>query len=269
LPLCQKIFSNKKRKVAPVTDPHFKYLSIFLGLLFITFTSTAQEIENLFRRIEGTNVILTYDLTGEPEQLFRIEIFSSHNNYSTKLVEVSGDVGENISPGRGKSVTWDAASELGNYNGDIELEIQGFIMPQFLEFTNITTGSSFKRGKTNTIFWKSNTTDPNIKLELYQSGQKISDFGNIPNNGSYNWSIPKDRKPGKNFNLVAISSQEQASSASFRIAPKIPIVLKILPIALIGGLTAIIVSSGGGKKSVIVVPPPDEKIENPKRPDGN
>ena len=247
-----------------MSDPYSKYRSICCGLLCIAFTTTAQEIENLFFRIEGSNVIITYDLKGEPEQLFRIEVFSSHNNYSTKLIQVSGDAGENIAPGRAKSVTWDAAAELGNYDGSIELEVRGYIMPQFLEFTNIYSGSSFKRGKTNTILWNSIVSDLKIKLELHQAGEKISELGNIPNNGRYSWSIPKDRKPGKNFKLIAISSNNQASSVSFKISPKIPIILKILPLAVIGGLVAVIVSSGGGPEP----PNGNEKITDPKRPGG-
>jgi len=241
-----------------LTNPYSKYLSICCGLLCISFTTTAQEIENLFYRVEGSNVIITYDLKGEPGQLFRIEVFSSHNNYSTKLIQISGDAGEHITTGTAKSVTWDAAAELGNYDGSIELEVRGYIMPPFLEFTNIT--GSFKRGKTNTILWNSTGGELNIRLELHQAGQKISELGNIPNNGSYSWFIPKDRKPGKDFKLVAISSQKQASSISFKISPKIPIVLKVLPLLVVGGVVAVIVSGWGGDGP--------ERLSDPIKPGG-
>jgi len=91
-------------------------------------------------------------------------------------------------------------------------------------------------------------------------------LGNVPNNGNYSWSIPKNRKPGKNFQIVAFSSQSQASSAIFKISPKIPIVLKVLPLLVIGGVVAVIVSGGGGEDPV--VNPPEERLSDPIKPGG-
>ena len=79
------------------------------------FSSKAQNIENLVFRLEGTDIIINYDLLGEVEESYFITVFSSHNEFSAPIQFVEGDVGENIYPGTGKTVTWDARQELGGF----------------------------------------------------------------------------------------------------------------------------------------------------------
>lgn len=211
-----------------------------------TFKSEAQQIENVLFKVSGSRVEVKYDLIADETQLYRIEVFSTHNNYSSPLVKVAGDVGDNIVPGKGKSIIWDAASEIGSFSGKIELEVRGFIMPPFLKFTNISNGKMLRRGKTTKITWQTDLNDPNINFELQQEGQKILEISRVPNNGTYNWSIPKNRKTGKNFRLVATSNGQNAQSAYFKIGNKVPLALKILPVAIVAGLVAVLVSGGNG-----------------------
>lgn len=239
--------------------------------LIASFTLTAlvscnsiigQNIINVIPRLDGEKIIISYNLQGDQNELFRIEIYSSHNNYSSPLKEVSGDMGDDIAPGTNKTILWDAKSVLGNFRGDLDFEIRGFIMPPFLEFTNPSVGGSLKRGKTNQVSWKLNQTGSQLKFELHQNGSLHTDLGNIQNTGTWSWFVPKKTKPGKNFQIIAISGPKQVSSTSFRISPKIPLVVKILPLAVIGGLVAVIVSGGSDEPTV-------DKIPYPKRPDGN
>ena len=63
---------------------------------------------------------------------------------------------------------------------------------------------------------------------------------------------------GKGFRFKAIALNKSAYSADFRISPKIPMLLKIFPIAgVVGGLVAILVggrSGGESQNKPIVLP---------------
>jgi len=131
-----------------MTKPYLKFPAIGVIILSI-FNVNAQEIRNLSFSVQGSSVEITYDLVAEASDLFRIEVFSSHNNFNNSLRRISGDVGENVAPGNSKRIVWLAKAELGSYTGDLEIEVRGFIMPPILQFTNIAISTSFKRGKTS------------------------------------------------------------------------------------------------------------------------
>ena len=136
--------------MATMTKPYFKLPAICVIILSI-FNVNAQEIRNLSFSVQGNSVEITFDLVAGASDLFRIEVFSSHNNFNNSLRRVTGDVGENVAPGNRKRIVWDAKAELGSYTGDLEIEVRGFLMPPILQFPKLATGSSFKRGKTNNI----------------------------------------------------------------------------------------------------------------------
>ncbi len=70
--------------------------------------------------------------------------------------------------------------------------------------------------------------------------QKLAD--NLSNGQSYQWSVPKELK-GKGYSLLISNSTDQSNSSSFNIKPKIPLLLIIAPVAVVGGAIAFL---GGG-----------------------
>lgn len=60
---------------------------VFLGLaIFISFFSLkAQSISNLNYRLEQDKIVINYQLQGEENQFFRIQVYSSHDDYSTPI----------------------------------------------------------------------------------------------------------------------------------------------------------------------------------------
>ena len=221
--------------------------AVIFCLIFLLKVGIAQQIENLVFRLEETNIIINYDLVGQAEESYFITVFSSHNGFSDPIQFVTGDVGENISPGTGKTVTWDARQELGDFKGNLSVRIRARLVP-IISFENIPPG--LRRGKVNEIKWQPGTSQENIKFELYKGNELVNDLGQIPNIGAWNWNIPKNQKMGKGFRFKAIVLNKSAYSAEFRISPKIPMLLKILPIAgVLGGLVAVL--AGGGKDAPV------------------
>lgn len=230
----------------------------FIICLSLSTSLQAQRIENVKATVENDKVIITYDVTGVTSgQRFKAQLFSSHNNFSSPLFRVSGDVGE-ITPGIGKRIEWDAKAELATFSGDITFEVRG--QPVTVEvrateekkpvwaFKMPSGKSSIRRGKNNSIEWTGGTPSDDIKIELMRHGKVLQKIADAKNSGSYSWAIPKNFEKGAGFQLKVSSGSESATSATFEVKTKYPLWLKIAPVVVVGGVIAIL-GGGGGKKT--------------------
>ncbi|GAI43748.1 unnamed protein product, partial [marine sediment metagenome] len=107
---------------------------------------------------------------------FRISIFGSHNDFAESLVNVSNDVGSNITPGDGKRITWYLKSELPpDFNDNIRFKLVAEFMAAPdkpvkeippIEFTFPLAKTKIKQGKSVHIQWEGGDPDARYKLEL-------------------------------------------------------------------------------------------------------
>jgi len=137
--------------------------------------------------------------------------------------------------GSNKKIVWKAREELGSFKGNLRWEVRGDIIPSFLNFTNVTSGKTLRRGKDFNVQWEDNENVQNLKFDLFRSGLVIRDLGEIDNNGSWDWKIPKNVRLGPEYRLRAISGNKVAFSTDFRMGPKFPLVIKLAPLVI--GLT--------------------------------
>lgn len=242
--------------------------SYILAAILLSSTLQAQRIENVKATVVNEKVIITYDVTGVASgQRFKAQLYSSHNNFGSPLFRVSGDVGE-ITPGPGKRIEWDAKSELVTFSGEVTFQVRGqpiTIDVRAVEekktvwaFKNPTDGSSVRRGKYLTIEWTGGTTSENIRLDLMRDGKALQKLSDLKNNGSYSWPVPKDLEKGSGYQLKVSSGSESVTSPTFVIKNKFPLLLKIAPIVIAGGIIAIVGGGGGKKKSGGDLPAPPE-----------
>ncbi|MCX7638767.1 MAG: hypothetical protein N2044_13065, partial [Cyclobacteriaceae bacterium] len=85
----------------------------FACVLACVSASYAQTIAISWVEIAGTKIIVHYDLeSANPNHEFTINLFSSKDNFSAPLTKVTGDVGNEIKPGKDKKIVWDVVSEL-------------------------------------------------------------------------------------------------------------------------------------------------------------
>lgn len=223
-------------------------ISLLAFLLLAFFVVEAQKVA--IKRIElaGEKIIVHYDLEdSNPNNEYQISLYSSQSNFATALTKVSGDVGNEVKPGADKKIVWNVREELGPYKGKLSLEIRGRMFVPIAKFTNITTATKMKRGKNHVITWKPGNSS-SINIEFLNGGQNIATQTNVPNSGSYTLYIPASASKGKDY-VVRISDarnpQDTAVSPSFAVTSKVPLLLKVLPIAVIGGVA--IALSGGGR----------------------
>lgn len=225
-------------------------LTAILGL-GLHFICVAQKITINKVDIEGEKVIVHYDLEdANTNHEYLLHLYSSNDNFSQPLQNVSGDIGSEVKPGASKRVEWNIGQEYGRFKGRIALEVKGRVYTPFVKFQSFSTKKAYKRGKTYNITWKAGGSNP-IHLELYQGNLRLDGAMNHPNNGIYTLIIPPKSKPGSNYRLKisdAKNSDEVIFTPYFKVAPKIPMLVKVIvPLAVVGGIVAALGSGGGGE----------------------
>lgn len=104
-----------------------KILPNYVSLLLILLLNSAQttlfaqvKVENQRLSIEGTKLVIQYDLVGKPQATAKvcIEIRSTAGN-KIKAQALSGDIGKKISMGKNKKIVWDTEKDA--FSEDVEL----------------------------------------------------------------------------------------------------------------------------------------------------
>ena len=97
----------------------------FLAISFLLFSfTTAQTITNVHARQEGLEIIINYDMEGELQGKKEIILGISTDgggNYIT-VQDAYGDIGKNVTPGRGKEIYFFANDALGGKNAKFKVE---------------------------------------------------------------------------------------------------------------------------------------------------
>ncbi len=231
-------------------------IPLLLVLLFATFSLYAQRVENI--RAEAVNggerVTITYDINGAADgQKFNVTIYSSHNNFSTALTRVTGDL-NNVTGGTGKRIEWNAKEELVDYNGDITFELRAdpIIVP-----LAIKTPSSAKRGKNLKITYSGVAPGENVKIDLLRNGVVVNQVGNTTNPSIYTWSVPTDVEKGSDYSLRITAGNRTASSGSFPVKNKIKVWMIAVPAVVVVGVVVLLSSGKSKDKEKDLPTPPD------------
>lgn len=223
--------------------------NLLVSLIFLCTSVLAQKVSIKKVEIAGEKIIVHYDLEdSNPNNEYQISLYSSQNNFSTALTKVKGDVGNEVKPGIDRKIEWSVKEELGPYKGKISLEVRGKQFVSVAKFTNLSKTTKLKRGKSHVITWKPGNTNP-INIEFLNGGQQISAQLNQPNSGTYTLFIPKSQSKGKEY-IMRITdtknTQDISTSQPFAVTPKVPMLLKALPILAVGGIAAALAGGGGG-----------------------
>jgi hypothetical protein len=244
-----------------------KFITRIVPIILVFFTSIgySQTIENLTYKVEGNQIRISYDLIGDAGELYEVTIYSSADNFTDPITSANGDIGPDVSPGRGKVVMWDAKSDLGEYRGSLSLNVKAELIT-FVNFKSIAEGQKIKKGTNFEILWEGGPQG-NIKLELYNGTTKVSDLGETINSGKYTWALSKSAESGKTFRIRASSGERAAFSPQFKISGKMPIWMIAAPVVVVGGVAAIVAGGGGGGGGGDN--PENEPISDPLLPGNN
>lgn len=237
--------------------------TVIVLMLLTGYTVGAQQVSVKKVEIAGQKIIVHYDLEdANPNNEYQIFLYSSQNSFATALTKVSGDVGNEVKPGHDRKIVWDVTNEIGPYRGKLSLEVRGSLYAPFVKLQHFDLDKKYKRGKSYELLWKPNSSNP-INIELFKGEQRVDGVMNQPNNGSAVFEIPSKVKPGKDFRIRFTdtrSRDEIIYTGYFHVTPKIPMLIKVLPILGIGGAAAFLAgddggNKGGGDNDEIKVPP--------------
>lgn len=229
------------------------FLIIGTILLWTVSYIQAQNIQNFTFKFEGDKIRATYDLTGETAERYTITLFSSANDFTTPLKYVTGDVGEDVTPGTNKSILWDARREFAEFKGSIKLKIK-YKIQSFQTFTEIAPDSKFKKGKTVTIKWYDGPKSLSTNLDLYRNDELVRAVTLDKTGIIWSWDVPKDLKPGSNYKFKTFINGKSAYSPEFRITRKIPLPLIITAAAVTVVVVVAIISMTTKDDEIIELP---------------
>jgi hypothetical protein len=221
----------------------------FLWFILITAINSAfsQELDSISMSVENDVVVVKFDFVdGEPEEVYELYLYSSHDNFQKPLQLTAGDVGKGIKVGVGKTIYWNAKEELGNFKGDLSLKIKGDKYVPIVQYQNIHERLKTKRGEPFEIHWAASDKTEKVALKILRNGVPVMTPEIVENTGTFTWMIPMNAKAGKGY-TVQISDTDnllrEETSAVFSVTRKLPLVFKILPaVAVAGGIAAILMT---------------------------
>lgn len=121
--LCARTSIQPRRLTAiKKCTKNMKHLHLLLLSIIIYTPAFTQTITNIRATQDDKDIIVTYDLRADNNELkFTTQLYLSTNGgttYSGPLRQVSGDVGPGITPGRNKRIRWQVLKERERLQGD-------------------------------------------------------------------------------------------------------------------------------------------------------
>ena len=237
-----------------------KRILILLVVMVVSTILFAQQVSISKVELIGNKVVITYELEdSNPHHEYLVKLYGSKDNFANPLTKVSGDVGAGVKAGRTKTIEWKITEEYGGYKGKLSLEIRGRVFIPVVKLEGSGMKTAYKRGKSYQIVWHSGDPHGQVNVELYKRNERISGERNLANNGHFAWHVPPKTKTGEDYHLRFSSTKnhdEVVNSKPFKIAPKIPLVVKILPLAVISGALLFIGGGGGSSEGGGIPNPP-------------
>lgn len=124
---------------------------------------------------------------------------------------------------------------------------------QTISTVEVSERSSYKRGSTLEMTWSGGVPTDKLNVELLRDTvvqQKIAE--NLINTQKFSWSIPMNIKPGDNYVVrvtKADSNEVISMTQPFIIKRKVPLLLKVIPIAAVGAVFVIVATRSDSSTS--------------------
>jgi len=196
-------------------------LKIVCLLIFALF-GKAYSQNFAIKRVEvsGGLVHIYYDIIDTvADHAYTVNVFSSKDNFISRLGKVTGDLGLEVRPGIDKKISWNVHDELSPaFEGTVSLEVRGSLYIPFIRLESLD--KKIRRAQPCQITWRGGTEQNILNFDLYQGDEKITGFPNIANVGYHTFTVPAFVKPGNDyyFKITDIKNKVQiANSTSFAI----------------------------------------------------
>jgi hypothetical protein len=240
-------------------------LAILCVFLLLGIDGAAQQIQNVRADFDGEKAIIVYDMIAEQDDdRFNVQLFSSHDNYHNPLSLLIGDAGQSVQPGASRRITWDAKSSLpADFDGDVTFKVRASLTvtldhPTRLEIKPLNF-AAYKRGGKLNMEWNGGKEGDSISIELFKGNNVVREIAEVENKHIFSWSIPGKLKPGKGYSIrisKLVNADIQSMSQPFEIRPRMSMWVKLIPVAIAGGVIAFLSGSEDPKEEEPDLPGP-------------
>ncbi len=224
----------------PAIAHFYKKQSALLFLIVLApFSSLfGQEISIKNIELDGDHVFISYSLIDSTlGRKYTVNLFSSKDNFATPLRKINSDIGIEIQPGINKKIDWNAKEEFGHdFEGKVAFEIRSKIYIPFLALKEFDF-KKLKRGNAYEITWSGGRPQNILNFDLCRGEKCVASFSNIANMGHYTLVIPMHVKPGDGYQFKISDTKnkdELIHSGTFSIVRKAPLLLKVMPVVMLG-----------------------------------
>lgn len=228
--------------------------AVLLALACACFSANAQKVQNVRASFDGEKMVITYDLLhDDPNQKFKVAVFSSHDSYARPLSLVTGDVGETVLAHTDNRVVWDVRNTLpADFDGEITIKIKAgkAIVADAIKLTlKPFDKSAYKKGESLEVRWVGGSSADQVNIDLLQGGvvkKRVAE--KINNTQHYTWNVSRKESSGKGFILRvsnAAVANETTNSQFFAIKPRVPLIVKVAPVLVVGAVVAFLPKKGG------------------------
>jgi Ser-Thr-rich glycosyl-phosphatidyl-inositol-anchored membrane family len=235
-----------------------------LVALLLAALVQAQQLDVKRVELKGDEVIVHYALADSVAgRSYSVNLYSSLDTYVNPLARVTGDFGIEVKPGVQRTITWNAKQELGEaFNDKVSIELRARVFIPFIRFDSF---EKIKRGKPTEVTWRGGTAQNILNFELWRAGKRVEVIPNIPNAHHAKIEIPSHVKAGKNYTFKIIDSKNKdlvIQTAPFTIKPKVPLLFKVLPLVIVGGVVGVLAGGKSVSTEQGVVDPPTLPTRN-------
>lgn len=221
----------------------------------------AQKVEHADIQQVGDDLIISFDLMPKEsiKERYIITLLALHGTDSIALTVKEGSLTD-VRPGNGLQFIVSGKDNLKDIKGNFDFSVHAKMTYSPIRIQAPKNGQNAKIGKKLNIAWKGGFEADDYSIDLYQSDSLISGLTTQTMDQSFTWNIPKETRKASNYQIRLTSNNHPSQSeisAEFSIKKKIPVVIKVLPVVVLGGVAAILLNKSKESETTEVPNPPE------------
>lgn len=196
----------------------------------------AQRIDNVVVIATEEGIELSFDIQQKEslQELYNVQIFSSHDNYKLPLTLKKGSTEDVKTTDRVKYLI-DGETLFAGYKGEIDFKIKATMVYAPIIISKPYGSAKYKKGSLIEVSWRGGIENDTYDLELYKGTEKVKTLEHDISLHSYSWIVSDTKKGNYKLKLSSESNDKNmAFSPEIKIKSKVPVIIKLLPLFAIG-----------------------------------
>lgn len=232
---------------------------ILLLILFFYQSAVSQKVERAAIQQVGDDLIFSFDLMPKEsiKERYTISLLALYESDTVILKLKEGSLTE-VGSGKGLQFVVSGRDHLGDIKGHVDFNVHAKMTYSPIRILSPAEGQSVKIGKDFMINWQGGVIADDYNISLYQSDSLILELIPKTKGNDFTWQVPQQIKRSDNYQIHLTSNNhpnQPEISSEFKIRKNLPIAVKILPLAVLGGVTAYLLSTTPDEVTVVPDPP--------------